>query len=191
MLIAVEVAGFTMAQADVLRKAMGKKKPEVMEEQKELFLDGAEGRGVDRKKAAALWDYIEPFAGYGFNKSHCVAYAMLAYKTAYLKEHYPVAFMAAMLNSELGNSDAVAKYIRRVPGDGNRRAAAGPQPEQLVLHRRRRSHPLRPRGGQGDRRERGGGDAGGPPDASSASTAWPTSPPRSTSSSSTTRCSRA
>jgi DNA polymerase-3 subunit alpha len=112
MQIAVEVAGFTMAQADVLRKAMGKKKAEVMEEQKERFLDGAEARGVDRRKAQALWDYIEPFAGYGFNKSHSVAYAMLAYKTAYLKAHYPVAFMAAMLNSELSSSDAVAKYIR-------------------------------------------------------------------------------
>ncbi len=118
MLLAVEVAGFTMAQADVLRKAMGKKKAEVMEEQKELFLDGAEGRGVDRKKAAALWDYIEPFAGYGFNKSHSVAYAMLAYKTAYLKEHYAVAFMAAMLNSELGSSDSVAKYIRECQAMG-------------------------------------------------------------------------
>jgi DNA polymerase-3 subunit alpha len=118
MLIAVEVAGFTMAQADVLRKAMGKKKAEVMEEQKERFLDGAEGRGVERKKAQELWDYIEPFAGYGFNKSHSVAYAMLAYKTAYLKAHYPVAFMAAMLNSELSSSDAVAKYIRECQAMG-------------------------------------------------------------------------
>ncbi len=112
MQLAVEVAGFTMAQADVLRKAMGKKKLEVMEEQKELFLDGAESRGVARKKAKELWEYIEPFAGYGFNKSHSVAYAMLAYKTAWLKAHHPVPFMAAMLNSELSSSDAVAKYIR-------------------------------------------------------------------------------
>ncbi len=111
MLIAVEVAGFTMAEADVLRKAMGKKKPEVMAEQKEKFVSGAAGRGVAKEKARALWDYIEPFAGYGFNKSHSVAYAMLAYKTAYLKAHHPVAFMAAMLNSELSSSDAIAKYI--------------------------------------------------------------------------------
>ncbi|HUF78038.1 MAG TPA: DNA polymerase III subunit alpha, partial [Thermoanaerobaculia bacterium] len=112
MQLAVAVAGFTMAEADVLRKAMGKKNKEVMEEQKERFLDGAESRGVDRRKAQELWDHIEPFAGYGFNKSHSVAYAMLAYKTAYLKAHYPVAFMAAMLNSELSSSDAVAKYLR-------------------------------------------------------------------------------
>jgi DNA polymerase-3 subunit alpha len=64
-----------------------------MAEQKEKFLDGASGRGVARAKARALWEYIEPFAGYGFNKSHSVAYAMLAYKTAYLKAHHPVAFM--------------------------------------------------------------------------------------------------
>ncbi|MGD2114114.1 MAG: DNA polymerase III subunit alpha [Acidobacteriota bacterium] len=118
MQIAVQVAGFSMAQADVLRKAMGKKKLEVMEEQKEQFLDGAEARGVERKKARELWDYIEPFAGYGFNKSHSVAYAMLAYKTAWLKAHHPVAFMAAMLNSELSSSDAVAKYIRECQAMG-------------------------------------------------------------------------
>jgi len=118
MQIAVAVAGFTMAQADVLRKAMGKKKLEVMEEQKSLFLDGAEARGKDRAKAKELWEYIEPFAGYGFNKSHSVAYAMLAYKTAWLKAHHPVAFMAAMLNSELSSSDAVSKYIRECQAMG-------------------------------------------------------------------------
>ncbi len=112
MLIAVEVAGFSMAEADVLRKAMGKKKIEVMTEQKEKFLDGADSRGKSRKKAGELWDYIEPFAGYGFNKSHSVAYALLAYQTAYLKSHFPVAFMAAMLNSEMGSSDNVAKYVQ-------------------------------------------------------------------------------
>ncbi len=111
MLIAVAVAGFTMAEADVLRKAMGKKKAEVMAQQKEKFIAGAAARQVPRDKARELWDYIEPFAGYGFNKSHSVAYAMLAYKTAYLKAHYPVAFMAAMLNSELSSSETIAKYI--------------------------------------------------------------------------------
>ncbi|HEY0783550.1 MAG TPA: DNA polymerase III subunit alpha, partial [Thermoanaerobaculia bacterium] len=111
MLIAVAVAGFSMAEADVLRKAMGKKKADVMAKMKEQFVAGAAGRGVAREKAAELWDYIEPFAGYGFNKSHSVAYAMLAYKTAYLKTHFPVAFMAAMLNSELSSSDSIAKYI--------------------------------------------------------------------------------
>ena len=109
MRVAVEVAGFTMAEADVLRKAMGKKKLEVMLEQKQKFLDGAKGLGKDVRKAEALWDYIEPFAGYGFNKSHSVAYALLAYQTAYLKAHHPVAFMAAMLTSEMASKDNFAK----------------------------------------------------------------------------------
>ncbi len=95
----------------MLRKAMGKKKADVMAKMKQKFVDGAAARGKAREKAAELWDYIEPFAGYGFNKSHSVAYAMLAYKTAYLKAHYPVAFMAAMLNSELSSSDSIAKYL--------------------------------------------------------------------------------
>ena len=112
MRIAVAVAGFSAGEADLLRKAMGKKKPEVMAEQKEKFVAGAAARGVDAAKAQELWDYIEPFAGYGFNKSHSVAYALLAYRTAYLKVHYPVAFMAAMLNSELSTSDSIAKYIK-------------------------------------------------------------------------------
>ena len=111
MLIAVAVAGFTMAEADTLRKAMGKKKADVMAKMKEKFVSGAAERGHPREKAAELWDYIEPFAGYGFNKSHSVAYAMVAYQTAYLKAHHPVAFMAAMLNSELSSSDEIAKYI--------------------------------------------------------------------------------
>jgi DNA polymerase-3 subunit alpha len=112
MQIAVAVAGFTMGEADVLRKAMGKKNEKIMAEQKEKFVGGAQARGVDRAKAQELWDYIEPFAGYGFNKSHSVAYAMLAYKTAYLKAHHPVVFMAAMLNSELSSSDAIHKYLK-------------------------------------------------------------------------------
>ncbi len=110
MLTAVAVAGFSMADADKLRKAMGKKKADEMAKMKAKFVEGAAKRGVPQEKSAALWDYIEPFAGYGFNKSHSVAYANLAYKTAYLKAHHPVAFMAAMLNSELSSSDAIAKY---------------------------------------------------------------------------------
>jgi DNA polymerase-3 subunit alpha len=110
MLIAVAVAGFKMADADKLRKAMGKKNAEEMAKMKAKFVDGAAERGVAPEKSSSLWDYIEPFAGYGFNKSHSVAYANLAYKTAYLKAHFPVAFMAAMLNSELSSTDAIAKY---------------------------------------------------------------------------------
>jgi DNA polymerase-3 subunit alpha len=111
MQLAVAVAGFTLGEADVLRKAMGKKKAEVMAEQKEKFLAGAEAKGFPRRKADELWSYIEPYAGYGFNKSHSVAYAMLAYKTAFLKAHYPVAFMAAMLTSEIASTDDLVKYV--------------------------------------------------------------------------------
>ena len=111
MLIGVAVAGFSMADADMLRKAMGKKKADVMAKMKAKFVDGAAGRGMPPQRASDLWDKIEPFAGYGFNKSHSVAYAMVAYQTAYLKAHHPVAFMAAMLNSELSSSDEIAKYI--------------------------------------------------------------------------------
>jgi DNA polymerase-3 subunit alpha len=118
MRVAVDVAGFTMAEADVLRKAMGKKKLEVMLEQKAKFIAGAKARGKDGRKAEQLWDYVEPFAGYGFNKSHSVAYALLAYQTAYLKAHYPVAFMAAMLTSEMASKDNVAKYMQECRGMG-------------------------------------------------------------------------
>jgi DNA polymerase-3 subunit alpha len=111
MQIAVAIAGFTMAEADILRKAMGKKSAEVMAKQREKFVDGAERKGFARRKAEELWNFIEPFAGYGFNKSHSVAYAMLAYKTAYLKAHHPVAFMAAMLSSEISSTDDLVKYL--------------------------------------------------------------------------------
>jgi DNA polymerase-3 subunit alpha len=118
MKIAVEVSGFTMTEADVLRKAMGKKKLEVMVEQKAKFVAGAKARGRDPRKAEQLWDYIEPFAGYGFNKAHSVAYALLAYQTAYLKVYHPVAFMAAMLTSEMASKDNVAKYMQECRGMG-------------------------------------------------------------------------
>lgn len=111
MQIAVTIGGFTMGQADVLRKAMGKKDPVAMAKQREKFVQGASERGFAKKKAEELWEYIEPFAGYGFNKSHSVAYAMLAYKTAYLKAHYPVAFMAAMLSCEMASTDEIVKYV--------------------------------------------------------------------------------
>ncbi|MFQ5527211.1 MAG: DNA polymerase III subunit alpha [Thermoanaerobaculia bacterium] len=112
MQLAVELAGFTLGQADLLRKAMGKKSAEAMAKEREKFIQGAAGKGIQQAKARKIWEYIEPFAGYGFNKSHSVAYAILAYKTAYLKAHYPVAFMAAMLTSEMSSKDNVAKYLR-------------------------------------------------------------------------------
>src|SRR6187401_2800181 len=111
MRIAQAVAGFTLGQADVLRKAMGKKDPKVMARQREAFLDGARAKGVNEKKAAKLFELIEFFAGYGFNKSHSTAYAFLAYQTAFLKANYPWHFTAALLTIEAQNTDKLAMYL--------------------------------------------------------------------------------
>src|SRR5687767_6478765 len=111
MRIAQAVAGFTLGQADVLRKAMGKKDPKVMAKQREAFMDGARAKGVNDKKATKIFDLMEYFAGYGFNKSHSTAYAYLAYQTAYLKANYPRHFAAALLTIEAANTDKLALYI--------------------------------------------------------------------------------
>ncbi len=105
MQIANILAGFSMAEADGLRKAMGKKLPAVMAEYKDRFVSGAKEQGVDKKLATDVWDMIERFAGYGFNKSHSAAYAVIAAQTAYLKAHYPVEFMAALMSTEMANSE--------------------------------------------------------------------------------------
>src|SRR5687768_293754 len=111
MRIAQAVAGFTLGQADVLRKAMGKKDPKVMAKQRAAFLDGAKQKGVSEKKANKLFELIEFFAGYGFNKSHSTAYAFLAYQTAFLKANYPSHFTAALLTIEAQNTDKLAMYL--------------------------------------------------------------------------------
>src|SRR5205085_7611935 len=111
MRIAQAVAGFTLGQADVLRKAMGKKDPKVMAKQREAFLEGAKAKGISEKKAVKLFEQIEHFAGYGFNKAHATAYALLAYRTAYLQAHYPWHFAAALLTIEAQNADKLALYL--------------------------------------------------------------------------------
>jgi DNA polymerase-3 subunit alpha len=111
MQIAQKVAGHSLGQADLLRKAMGKKDAEVMAKERGGFVSGAVANGFDKKKANEIFDYIEPFARYGFNKSHSVAYALVAYQTAWLKVHYPRHFMAALLSSEMDRTDAVVKFI--------------------------------------------------------------------------------
>ncbi len=111
MQIANRLAGYSLGEADLLRRAMGKKKPEEMAEQRERFVEGAVQRGYPPKKIEKIFDLMAQFAGYGFNKSHSAAYALLAYHTAYLKTHYPVEFMAALLTSVTGNTDDVVKYI--------------------------------------------------------------------------------
>jgi DNA polymerase III subunit alpha len=111
MQIASVLAGYSLGEADILRKAMGKKKLEVMATQKDKFLKGCADKGVPEKKANKIWDLMETFAGYGFNKSHSAAYAWVAYQTAYLKANHPAYFMAALLTSERANTDKMVQYI--------------------------------------------------------------------------------
>ena len=111
MEIARELGGFSLGEADILRKAMGKKNFEVMRNQQEKFLAGADKRGVPQQEARAIWEMMAKFAGYGFNKAHSVCYAWIAYQTAYLKCHHPQYFMCAMLNSFMGNADKLAQIL--------------------------------------------------------------------------------
>lgn len=111
MQIAQVLANYTLGAADLLRRAMGKKKPEEMAKQRAIFTEGAKTRGVDEKVATHIFDLMEKFAGYGFNKSHSAAYALVAYQTAWLKAHYPAAFMAAVLSSDMDNTDKVVTFI--------------------------------------------------------------------------------
>ena len=111
MRIASVLAGFSLGQSDVLRKAMGKKDPKVMAKQREAFINGAKANGISESKATKIFDLMEYFAGYGFNKSHSTAYAYLAYQTAYLKANYPRHFAAALLTIEAANTDKLALYI--------------------------------------------------------------------------------
>ena len=112
MQIAVKLAGFSMAQADVLRKAMSKKDADAMEKQRLLFLKGAREKGILASKAEKIFDDISRFAGYGFNKSHSASYSLLAYQTAYLKAHFPLEYYAAVLTSEIGNNEKISSYIK-------------------------------------------------------------------------------
>ncbi len=112
------VGGFSLGQADILRRAMGKKKVKEMNRMKKDFLDGARTRGFSERQAEAIFELLQPFAGYGFNKSHAAAYSVLAYKTAYLKANYPVEFMAANLSNEISSPDKFAYYIEETRGMG-------------------------------------------------------------------------
>ncbi|HJT21812.1 MAG TPA: DNA polymerase III subunit alpha [Nitrospira sp.] len=111
MAIANTIAGFSLGQADILRRAMGKKKPEEMEKLRVKFLDGAKKNKIPEKKAEKLYELIQKFAGYGFNKSHAAAYAVVCYQTGYLKAHYPTEFMAALMTSDMGNQDKIVGYF--------------------------------------------------------------------------------
>ena len=128
MQIAQVLAGYTLGGADMLRRAMGKKKPEEMARQRTVFIEGAGRHGVDEALASRIFDLMEKFAGYGFNKSHSAAYALISYQTAWLKAHYPAAFMAAVLSADMDNTDKIVHLIAEcrdmqlkvVPPDVNR-----------------------------------------------------------------------
>jgi DNA polymerase-3 subunit alpha len=111
MQIAQELAGYTLGGADLLRRAMGKKKPEEMAKQRAVFEDGAKDQGVDPELAIKIFDLVEKFAGYGFNKSHSAAYAVVSYQTAWLKTHYPAEFMAATMSSDMDKTDKVVTFV--------------------------------------------------------------------------------
>jgi len=111
MQIVSTLAGFSMAKADSLRRAMGKKIPEIMEREKQSFIEGAQKKNVQQRIAEKIWNLIEYFSGYGFNKSHSTAYAYISYQTAYLKSNFPVEFMTALLTSEKDNTDKIVRYI--------------------------------------------------------------------------------
>ncbi|GER67007.1 DNA polymerase III subunit alpha [Weizmannia acidilactici] len=112
MQIASRMAGFTLGEADLLRRAVSKKKKDVLDEERLHFINGARKKGYEEKTANTIYDFIVRFANYGFNRSHAVAYSMIAYQLAYLKAHYPLYFMASLLSSVIGNEDKIAQYIR-------------------------------------------------------------------------------
>ena len=114
MQIAQEMAGYSLGEADLLRRAMGKKKPKEMEQQRARFIEGAKKRGVDAGRANEIFELLAKFAGYGFNKSHAAAYALVAYQTAYLKANFPVEFMAATMTFDMNNTDKLAQFKKEL-----------------------------------------------------------------------------
>lgn len=118
MEVARIIGGYSFGAADLLRRAMGKKEPEVMAKEKTHFVEGATAKGYTKKLAESIFDMLLPFAGYGFNKSHAAAYSVIAYQTAYLKANYPAEFMAANLTNEMNNPDKFAQYLQEAKGMG-------------------------------------------------------------------------
>ena len=157
--IANRLAGYSLGEADLLRRAMGKKKPEEMEKQRERFVGGCVERGIDRKQADAVFQLMAEFAGYGFAKSHSAAYALITYQTAYLKANHPREYLAALLTTEAGNHDKLARYIAHAQQLGIEVLAPDVNESARDFTVVAGGHPLR----TGGREERGrGGDRGDP-----------------------------
>jgi DNA polymerase-3 subunit alpha len=120
MQIAQRMSGYSLGQADLLRRAMGKKKPEEMAKQKSIFIDGAADNGISKEKAEEVFELIDYFSGYGFNKSHSAAYALISYQTAYLKSHYPSEFMAAVMSSDMAKTEKLVNYFADFETNGGK-----------------------------------------------------------------------
>ena len=148
MEMAQVVAGFSLGQADILRRAMGKKKPEEMLKMKEMFLAGAKANGYDAKTGERIFELLFAFSGYGFNKSHAAAYAIPAYHTIWLKANHPAEFIAANCTNDMNDTDRMAAAHPRGARDGHRGAAAGREPLHEGVHGREREDRLRPPGDQ-------------------------------------------
>ena len=141
MQIAQVMAGYSLGRADILRKAMGKKNPEVMALQRDGFVEGCVANGIDEDLASNIFALVEKFAGYGFNKSHSAAYALLSYQTAWLKEHYPAAFMASVLSADMDKTDKVVPLIEEcssiglsvIPPDINQSAVRFSVPDEKTV----------------------------------------------------------
>jgi DNA polymerase-3 subunit alpha len=129
-----KLAGYSLGQADLLRRAMGKKDKEKMAKERANFIEGcAETNKIPEKKANAIFDLLEKFAGYGFNKSHSAAYGLISYQTAYLKANYPVEFMAGLLSNEINNTDKISVFVGECKRMGSD-SAAGCEPQRAQVH---------------------------------------------------------
>ena len=145
MEIAQKLAGYTLGNADLLRRAMGKKKKEVLDAEYVPFSEGMKAKGFNEASIAALWDVLVPFSDYAFNKAHTAAYGLVSYWTGYLKANYPAEYMAALLTSVARRQGQVRALPRRVPAHGHQGAAARRQRVGRPVRRRRHRHPVRPR----------------------------------------------
>ncbi len=152
------LAGYTLGQADLLRRAMGKKKKEILDKEFVPFHEGCKERGYSDKAIQAVWDVLVPFAGYAFNKAHSAAYGLVSYWTAYLKANYPAEYMAAVLTSVGDDKDKSALYLSESRRMGVKVLPPDVNASRRHLHRRRRGRPLRPGRDPQRRRERGRGD---------------------------------
>ena len=161
MAIARELAGYTLGGADLLRRAMGKKKKEILDKEFDNFHAGMRGNGYSDGSIQALWDVMLPFSGYAFNKSHTAGYGLVSYWTAYLKANFPAEYTAALLTSVGDDKDKMGVYLADARANGHQGAAAGRERVGRPVRRRRHRHPVRHGGGPQRRPERGGRDRPG------------------------------